>query len=54
LQHYGKEIVAKELGLSEDHPNVELVFLAVYRSFMEVLLCIFGSPTVESVGALIT
>ena len=37
MQHYGREIVAKELGLSEDHPDVERVYLAVYKSFMEVL-----------------
>lgn len=29
--------MAKELGLSEDHPDVERVYLAVYKSFMEVL-----------------
>jgi len=29
--------VAKELGLSKDHPDVQRVFLAVYKSFMEVL-----------------
>lgn len=34
-KHYGREIVAKELGLSEDHPDVERVYLAVYKSFME-------------------
>lgn len=36
LQHYGQEIVAKELGLKKDHPDVQRVFLAVYKSFMEV------------------
>ncbi|KAG0586714.1 hypothetical protein KC19_2G111500 [Ceratodon purpureus] len=36
-KHYGKEIVAKELGLSEDHPDVQRVFLAVYKSFMEAI-----------------
>lgn len=32
--------MAKELGLSEDHPDVQRVFLAVYKSFMEVFQCI--------------
>lgn len=36
LQHYGQEIVAKELGLSEDHPDVQRVFLTMYKSFVEV------------------
>lgn len=35
-QHYGREIVAKELGLSEEHPDVQRVFVAVYKSFVEV------------------
>lgn len=30
--------MAKELGLSEDHQDVQRVFLAVYKSFMEVLI----------------
>lgn len=28
--------MAKELGLKIDHPDVQRVFLAVYKSFMEV------------------
>ena len=40
MQHYGQEIVAKELGLKRDHPDVHRVFLAVYKSFMEVLISV--------------
>lgn len=36
VQHYGKEVVAKELGLPLDHPNVQTVYLAVYKNFLEV------------------
>lgn len=36
LQHFGKEIIAKELQVDEGHPNVQRLFLAVYKSFMEV------------------
>ncbi|KAG0612978.1 hypothetical protein M758_6G067100 [Ceratodon purpureus] len=36
-KHFGQEIVAKELGLKQDHPDVQRVFLAVYKSFMEAI-----------------
>ena len=35
-QHFGKEIIAKELEVDEEHPDVNRLFLAVYKSFMEV------------------
>lgn len=36
FQHFGKEIIAKELNVDQDHPDVLRLFLAVYKSFMEV------------------
>ncbi|KAL2609437.1 hypothetical protein R1flu_028010 [Riccia fluitans] len=36
-KHYGEEIVAKELGLDPQHPDVQRVYLAVYKSFMEAI-----------------
>ncbi|KAH9321909.1 hypothetical protein KI387_016548, partial [Taxus chinensis] len=36
-KHYGWEIIAKELGLDAAHPDVERVFLAVYKSFVEAI-----------------
>jgi hypothetical protein len=36
LQHFGKEIIAKELQLNEDHEDVHRVYLAIYKSFVEV------------------
>lgn len=36
-KHFGREIVARELGLAQDHPDVQQVFLAVYKSFMEAI-----------------
>jgi len=36
-QHFGKEIIAKELNVEQDHPDVLRLFLAVYKSFMEVI-----------------
>lgn len=36
LKHFGKEIIAKELQVDEGHPDVHRLFLAVYKSFMEV------------------
>lgn len=37
LKHFGMEIIAKELQLDQGHPDVLRLFLAVYKSFMEVL-----------------
>lgn len=34
-KHYGREIVAKELGLNQDHPDVKTVYLALYKGLME-------------------
>ena len=31
------EIISKELNIDKGHPNVYRLFLAVYKSFMEVL-----------------
>ncbi|KAK4748700.1 hypothetical protein SAY87_015286 [Trapa incisa] len=36
-KHFGKEIIAKELQLDEEHPNVHLLYLAIYKSFMEAI-----------------
>jgi uncharacterized UPF0160 family protein len=36
LQHFGKEIIAKELQLNEDHEDVHRVYLAIYKNFVEV------------------
>lgn len=40
-KHFGKEIIAKELQVDENHPDVQRLFLAVYKSFMEA--CVFAS-----------
>ncbi|XP_027085036.2 uncharacterized protein [Coffea arabica] len=36
-KHFGKEIIAKELGVEEQHLDVQRLFLAVYKSFMEAI-----------------
>jgi hypothetical protein len=36
FQHFGLEIVAKELGVDISHPDVERVYKAVYKYFVEV------------------
>ena len=36
LQHFGKEIIAKELGVNEDHEDVHRLYLSIYKSFVEV------------------
>ncbi|XXG51386.1 hypothetical protein AAC387_Pa02g5172 [Persea americana] len=36
-QHYGTEIIAKELQLDVGHPDVHRFFLVVYKSFMEAI-----------------
>ncbi|OIW18908.1 hypothetical protein TanjilG_25351 [Lupinus angustifolius] len=36
-KHFGKEIIANELRVNEEHPDVHHIFLAVYRSFMEAI-----------------
>ncbi|KAE9603339.1 hypothetical protein Lal_00008301 [Lupinus albus] len=36
-KHFGKEIIANQLRVNEEHPDVHHIFLAVYRSFMEAI-----------------
>ncbi|KAJ4841241.1 hypothetical protein Tsubulata_022378 [Turnera subulata] len=36
-KHYGTEIIAKELRLEEEHPDVCRLFLAVYKNFVEAV-----------------
>lgn len=36
-KHFGKEIIAKELRVNEEHPDVHRLYLAVYKSFMEAI-----------------
>ncbi|XP_057976409.1 uncharacterized protein LOC131163724 [Malania oleifera] len=36
-KHYGKEIIAKELQVNEEHPDVHRLFIAIYKSFMEAI-----------------
>lgn len=44
LQHFGKEIIAKELEVSEDHEDVHRLYLAIYKSFVEVWSCTDNQP----------
>ncbi|CAA2956529.1 Hypothetical predicted protein [Olea europaea subsp. europaea] len=36
-KHFGKEIIAKELQVDQEHPDVHQLFLSVYKSFMEAI-----------------
>nr|KYP76750.1 hypothetical protein KK1_021003 [Cajanus cajan] len=36
-KHFGKEIIAKELKVDEEHRDVHHIYLAVYKSFMEAI-----------------
>ena len=36
-KHHGREVVAARMGLPADHPDVETVYLAVYKNFMEAV-----------------
>ncbi|KAL6784430.1 MYG1 [Auxenochlorella protothecoides x Auxenochlorella symbiontica] len=36
-KHYGREVVAGVMGLDASHPDVETVYLAVYKKFMEAV-----------------
>ncbi|XP_047965344.1 MYG1 protein-like isoform X2 [Salvia hispanica] len=36
-KHYGKEIIAKEVQLDTDHPDVHRLFLTVYKNFIEAV-----------------
>ncbi|XP_065863122.1 uncharacterized protein [Euphorbia lathyris] len=36
-KHYGSEIIAKQLQLNEEHPDVHRLFLAVYKNFVEAV-----------------
>ncbi|TVU28055.1 hypothetical protein EJB05_19562, partial [Eragrostis curvula] len=33
-KHFGKEIIAKELGVSEDHEDVHRLYLAIYKALL--------------------
>ncbi|KAL5672978.1 hypothetical protein ACJX0J_017284, partial [Zea mays] len=39
-KHFGKEIIAKELGVNEDHEDVHRLYLSIYKSFVEALYAI--------------
>ncbi|KAI3812838.1 hypothetical protein L1987_17550 [Smallanthus sonchifolius] len=36
-KHFGTEIIAKELQVYEAHPDVQRLYLAIYKSFMEAI-----------------
>ncbi|KAL4570610.1 hypothetical protein LXL04_026268 [Taraxacum kok-saghyz] len=36
-KHFGTEIIAKELQVDEGHPDVQRLYLAIYKSFMEAI-----------------
>ncbi|KAI3457966.1 hypothetical protein Pfo_014629 [Paulownia fortunei] len=36
-KHYGKEIIAKEVKLNPDHPDVHRLFFIVYKNFLEAV-----------------
>ena len=36
VQHFGREIIGKEMGLPADHATVEKLWLSVYKNFIEV------------------
>ncbi|XP_074574902.1 uncharacterized protein LOC141831445 [Curcuma longa] len=36
-KHYGEEIIAKELVLDKGHKNVQCLYLAVYKNFIEAI-----------------
>ncbi|XP_021909591.1 UPF0160 protein [Carica papaya] len=36
-KHYGAEILSKQLQLDKGHPNVDRLFLAVYKNFIEAI-----------------
>ncbi|XP_057798764.1 uncharacterized protein LOC131014714 isoform X2 [Salvia miltiorrhiza] len=36
-KHYGKEIIAKEVQLDSDHPDVHRLFFTVYKNFIEAV-----------------
>ncbi|KAM7259657.1 hypothetical protein ACFE04_015398 [Oxalis oulophora] len=36
-KHFGTEIIAKELQVDEEHPDVRRLYLAIYKSFMEAI-----------------
>ncbi|WZZ44545.1 hypothetical protein YC2023_040804 [Brassica napus] len=40
-KHYGLEIIAKELQLDQKHTDVQRLFLAVYKNFIEVIFLAF-------------
>ncbi len=36
-KHFGRSIIAVQLGQPEDAPDTETVYLAVYKNFMEAI-----------------
>lgn len=46
-KHYGREIVASAMGLPADSAEVEAVYLAVYKNFMEAIDAIDNGQSVR-------
>lgn len=45
-KHYGKQIVSKIMGLPEGDPDVETVYVAAYKNFMEAIDAIDNGKTI--------
>lgn len=37
FKHYGHEVIASIMQLPSSHPDIDIVFLKVYKSFMEAI-----------------
>ena len=47
-KHFGKEIIANHLGLSQDHPNTEVIWLTLYSEFIESIDAIDNGINISS------
>jgi uncharacterized UPF0160 family protein len=36
-KHYGRQVIANVLGLPLDHPDLETIYLQVYKNFVEAV-----------------
>lgn len=54
FQHYGLEIIAKELQIDQTHPDVHRLFLAVYKNFIEVVLLALSRLLLKLLFCLLT
>ena len=50
-KHYGREIIAKMIGKPQSDPDVETIYLAVYKNFVEAVDAVDNGESSMSSGS---